>query len=234
MRLLEEITGRKDQQLLKMQERLEDALNMLQLGQETYAKQQVLMDDGKKTVARLQSQLQGADSVAAACNANAAEAAAGATAARAARAAAAKATSPSAAARAKAPSPREAAQAISPTGSGAGRAAARLPPGILAAMMAGQGAGASQMSPAAAAAAARAAMASAGAEEDEQEEEIGEDELEAQQALLAKLRGLEAEKAQFEAQLRGEQGSIFAELQELQSMMSELGINLDEVTAAEA
>merc|ERR1711865_407531 len=52
-----------------------------------------------------------------------------------------------------------------------------------------------------------------------------------QLALLQKLQALEAEKGQFEAQLQNEQKSIFAELEELQSMMAGLGIDLDTATA---
>lgn len=53
-------------------------------------------------------------------------------------------------------------------------------------------------------------------------------------ALLEKLRVLESEKGQYEAQLQHEQTSIFAELQELQSMMAALGVDLNAATAPDA
>lgn len=102
VRLLQEITSRKDEQLLKLQEQLEGALAMLTTGQETYSKQSLIFEYQKRTIGQLRGQIEAADSIGAACEANAAEAAAGRAAAAAARrerypkpgAPAAKATKP--------------------------------------------------------------------------------------------------------------------------------------------
>jgi hypothetical protein len=192
VRLLEQITSRKDSQLLKMQERLEDSLNMLQVGQAVYGRQQRLLEEQQKNVNALRSQLQGADSIMAACSANASTAAAGKAAATAARVATATAK----------------AKAVSPSGSNSGVLTSASPN-----------------------AKSSAASRPAPANNSKEDEEAA---LAEQQALLSTLYALQAEKGQVESQLQGEQQSIFAELRELQSMMAELGVDLNGAMAPEA
>merc|ERR1711934_1083564 len=81
-----------------------DSLNMLQVGQAVYGRQQRLLEEQQKNVNALRSQLQGADSIMAACSANASTAAAGKAAATSARVATATAK----------------AKAVSPSGSNSG------------------------------------------------------------------------------------------------------------------
>lgn len=164
-RLLEEITNRKSEQLLKMQERLEEALDMLQVGQATYAKQQPLIDENGKTIERLKDQLKAAVSVEAECNANARAAAAGFAAAKAERSHQSKSHSTSLGARTV------------------------------------------------------AALASGGQGAVERKDDSNEN-----ADLLNKLQAIQAEKSEFEAQLQSEQGQIFEQLEELQRMMAELGL----------
>lgn len=202
-RLLEEIGQRKGTKLLKQQERLEDALGMLEVSQGVYSKQQRFVQEQQKVIDSLQSQLLGADSIVAACNANACAAAAGLAAAKAARAATASA---------KSMSPTSSSQGASPNGRGFG---ARQ-------NLAGHMNSAASRSVA-------AVNDSSDQEEDDDEGLVAE-----QQALVEKLRALEAEKGQFEAQLQKEQGSIFAELQELQGMMADLGIDLKDIMEPQA
>jgi len=185
VRLLQEITSRKDAQLLKMQERLEDALGMLSVGQDAYGKQQTLLTEQQQMVDRLKAQLQASDGIIAACNANGAEAAAGLAAARAARAATAGAQT-SSPVTSKVASPTASAPRQSPSSRGPQTQAP------------------------------------------EYDDADMEESVEQTEAMLSKLRALEAEKGEMEAQLRDEQGSIFAELQELQSMMAELGLSMDD------
>jgi hypothetical protein len=192
VRLLEQITSRKDSQLLKMQERLEDSLNMLQVGQAVYGRQQRLLEEQQKNVNALRSQLQGADSIMAACSANASTAAAGKAAAKGARVATATAK----------------AKAVSPGGSNSGVLMSASPN-----------------------AKSSAASRPAPANNSKEDEEAA---LAEQQALLSTLYALQAEKGQAESQLQGEQQSIFAELRELQSIMAELGVDLNGAMAPEA
>lgn len=84
--LLERLTERKNEQLLKLQGHLEEVLQKLQLGQQTYAKQQCVLQDQQRSIETHLSQLQAADLVETACATNRAAAAAGAAAAAAARA----------------------------------------------------------------------------------------------------------------------------------------------------
>lgn len=205
VRLLQEITSRKDEQLLKIQERLEDSLNMLQAGQETYAKQGQLVAEQTKTIEQLRGQLEGADNIVAACNANAAQAAAG-------RAAAKQARSQADAGPANAPSALARALAATCGGQATGRAPS---PGSSPGAKAG--------------AKARAAAAAAAAGPGEEQEDESD-----RAAILSKLQALDAEKGQHEADLAREQHAIFAELQALQGMMAELGLDLNAAMPDEA
>mmetsp|Transcript_50303 Transcript_50303/g.90394 ORF Transcript_50303/g.90394 Transcript_50303/m.90394 type:complete len:362 (-) Transcript_50303:86-1171(-) len=202
-RLLEAICQRKGEQLTQMQEHLEGALGKLQLGQQLYGEQQKVMDSQKETIITLQKHLQGkaANSAEAACANNASAATAGAA----------------AAARAGARGPVAQMSAAfegrtSPSGSRPSPTAGRLsPPG-----------GAPGMT--------RAPPPSSDVEEEEEDEDDEEEEeddaegMEEERALLEKLRLLEAEKFQCEAQLRQEQGDIASQLKDLQSMMASLGL----------
>lgn len=67
------------------------------------------------------------------------------------------------------------------------------------------------------------------AQDDEEDESGDEDEIAEQQALLAKLQALEAEKGRFEEQLRAEQSEIASQLRELQGMMEALGLSGEQI-----
>lgn len=220
VRLLQEITSRKDEQLLKIQEKVEESLTMLQGGQEQYAQQGKLVAKQNEMIAMLRSQLEGADSIAAACNANAAEAAAGWAAARAARS---QAAGSNAMARAQAAAPRSAGSSPGATAGAQARAAAAF--------------AAVQQARASATAAPAAGRFKTVQQESEDDDDGGaqyEAVSEEQEAILAKIRALDAAKGAHEAELMQEQHKIFSELKELQNMMAELGLDLNDVTAAQA
>lgn len=229
VRLLEEIIARKGDQLLKMQERLEDALSMLQVGQQTYGQQQGLLDEQKKQIEQMQNLLQASDAAEKACYANAASAAAGAaTAARAgARGPVARTATASGGS-----SPSMTKRAGQPPSSVSPEQASSFPAGneleriqeLFRLLGTVQDIG-GQVSQAAGNAGTCASdpveesqlqLSSADVGAANSEEDVT--------ALMEKLQSLEAEKRHFEAMLHSEQSQIVEQLQDLQGMMAALGL----------
>jgi len=229
VRLLEEIIARKGDQLLKMQERLEDALSMLQVGQQTYGQQQGLLDEQKQQIEHMQTLLQASDAAEKACYANAASAAAGAAAA-----ARAGATGPVArsAATSAGTSPSMAKRAGQPPSSVSPEQAAPFPAGaelervqeLFRLLGSVQGLG-GQSSPAAGDGDIRASDPVEESRLNLTADDVGAANSEEDvTALMEKLQALEAEKRHFEALLHSEQSQIVEQLQDLQGMMSALGL----------
>jgi len=199
-RLLEALNQRKSEELLKLQERLEGALGMLHEGQVAYATQQRVLDAQQRQIEQLRGRLQAANTAEAACEMNATQAAAGWQAAKAAAAAAAAAAT------------ADCTDGPSGVGDYSGKAE-------------DEGADNDDEE-----------EAEEEEEEDEEEEEEEQDAAadeegeggemtEEEQALMERLRALEAEKLQFEAQLREEQSQVANQLSELQGMMGALGLS---------